>query len=156
MYIVNASRAASKTSIQRLILQRHLRLISLHALILLIIAASIIPLYGAIGLFSPTCDVVQDGVYESQQRYSCSLYISVSSMALFRATHGFYTQIIPSGEEARWCGLFLITDKVCVFPSARQIEPYTNWGSATVFVFLVFMLWAALLVLPEVNMGRQR
>lgn len=92
MYIVNASRAASKTSIQWLILQRHLRLISLHALIILIIAASIIPLYGAIGLFSPTCDVVQDGVYESQQRYSCSLYISVSSMALFRATRGFYTQ----------------------------------------------------------------
>jgi len=90
-----------------------------------------------------------------------------------------YAEIIPPGEEARWYGLFSITDKVCV--SSRQQDRSNHiltggsqqsssfFGPLVVglvadltgniryaFLFLVVMLWAALPVLAGVDVERGR
>lgn len=119
------------------ILQRRLSLTSLRVLIILIIAASIIPLYGVIGLFAPRG--ARWGLRVPAEMFVLAVYFGGLYGAFQSYARALYAEIIPPGEEARWYGLFSITDKVCVFPPARQIEPYIDRGFATVFV----IFWAS-------------
>lgn len=94
------------------ILQRRLSLTSLRVLIILIIAASIIPLYGAIGLFAPRG--AKWGLRVPSEMFVFAVYFGGLYGAFQSYARALYAEIIPSGEEARWYGLFSITDKVCV------------------------------------------
>ena len=93
----------------------------------------------------------------------------------------FYAEFIPPGEEARWYGLFSITDKVCAvflvvvaerlpcLPAALLIQSSSFVGPLVVgliadatgnirysFFFLVFMIWAAIPLLMAVDVERGR
>ena len=120
------------------IVQRRLSLSSLRVLMILVIAASIIPLYGVIGLFAPRG--ARWGLRVPAEMFVLAVYFGGLYGAFQSYARALYAEIIPPGEEARWYGLFSITDKVCcVFSSARQIEVYTDRGFATVFIFF----WAS-------------
>jgi UMF1 family MFS transporter len=115
-------------------LQRRLGITSLRVLIILVIAASIIPLYGVIGLFAPRG--ARWGLRVPAEMFVLAVYFGGLYGAFQSYARALYAEIIPPGEEARWYGLFSITDKVCVFcPSARQSEPCIDRGLATVIVF---------------------
>jgi MFS transporter, UMF1 family len=95
------------------ILQRRFSLTSLRVLIILIIAASIIPLYGVIGLFAPRG--AHWGLRVPAEMFVLAVYFGGLYGAFQSYARALYAEIIPPGEEARWYGLFSITDKVCVF-----------------------------------------
>ena len=112
------------------ILQRRLGLTSLQVLIVLITATSIIPLYGVIGLFAPRG--ARWGLRVPAEMFVAAAYFGALYGAFQSYARALYAEIIPPGEEARWYGLFSITDKVCL---SYRIEPYINRVFATVFVF---------------------
>jgi MFS transporter, UMF1 family len=156
------------------ILQRRLGLTSLRVLIILVIAGSLIPLYGVIGLFAPRG--ARWGLRVPAEMYVLSVYFGGLYGAFQSYARALYAEIIPPGEEARWYGLFSITDKVCVSPhrqdhmliggslqSSSFIGPLVVGVVADLtgniryaFLFLVFMLWAALPVLAGVDVERGR
>jgi UMF1 family MFS transporter len=104
------------------ILQRRLSLTSLRVLILLIVAASVIPLYGVIGLFAP--HGARWGLRVPAEMFVLAVYFGGLYGAFQSYARALYAEIIPPGEEARWYGLFSITDKVCtcICPSARVVH----------------------------------
>ena len=157
------------------ILQRRLCLSSLRVLIILIIAASIIPLYGVIGLFAPRG--ARWGLRVPAEMFVLAVYFGGLYGAFQSYARALYAEIIPPGEEARWYGLFSITDKVCARPYGRVNRRLTGSSRQSssfigplvvglvadltgniryAFVFLVFMLWAALPVLVGVDVERGR
>ena len=95
------------------ILQRRLCLTSLRVLIILVVAASVIPLYGVIGLFAPRG--AQWGLRVPAEMFVLAVYFGALYGAFQSYARALYAEVIPPGEEARWYGLFSITDKVCVF-----------------------------------------
>jgi UMF1 family MFS transporter len=120
------------------ILQRRLGLTSLRVLIILIIAASIIPLYGVIGLFAPRG--ARWGLRVPAEMFVLAVYFGGLYGAFQSYARALYAEIIPPGEEARWYGLFSITDKVCVSSRQQGILNHTiDRGFATVFV----IFWAS-------------
>jgi len=159
------------------ILQRRLGLTSLRVLIILIIATSIIPLYGAIGLFAPRG--ARWGLRVPAEMFVAAVYFGGMYGAFQSYARALYAEIIPPGEEARWYGLFSITDKVCVSSRQQDRLKYTLTGGLQqsssfigplavglvadltgniryAFLFIVFMLWAALPVLAGVDVERGR
>ena len=107
------------------ILQRRLSLTSLRVLILLIVAASVIPLYGVIGLFAP--HGARWGLRVPAEMFVLAVYFGGLYGAFQSYARALYAEIIPPGEEARWYGLFSITDKVCTCIARRQ-EPSIDRG----------------------------
>jgi UMF1 family MFS transporter len=82
----------------------------LRVLILLIIAASVIPLYGVIGLFAPRG--TRWGLRVPAEMFVLAVYFGALYGAFQSYARALYVEIIPPGEEARWYGLFSVTDKV--------------------------------------------
>jgi UMF1 family MFS transporter len=145
-------------------------------LIILIIAASIIPLYGVIGLFAPRG--ARWGLRVPAEMFVLAVYFGGLYGAFQSYARALYAEIIPPGEEARWYGLFSITDKVCLPVSTADWAIYWSGGSQQsssffgplvvglvadltgniryAFLFLVLMLWAALPVLAGVDVERGR
>jgi UMF1 family MFS transporter len=143
-------------------------------LVILVIAASIIPLYGVIGLFAPRG--AQWGLRVPAEMFVLAVYFGGLYGAFQSYARALYAEIIPPGEEARWYGLFSITDKVCA--SSNQQDYTLIWGlhqsSSFIgplvvglvadltgniryaFLFLLFMLWAAVPVLAGVDVERGR
>jgi UMF1 family MFS transporter len=96
------------------IVQRRLGLSSLRVLILLVSAASAIPLYGIFGLFAPRG--AKWGLRVPAEMYVIAVYFGALYGAFQSYARALYAEIIPPGEEARWYGLFSITDKVRCVP----------------------------------------
>jgi MFS transporter, UMF1 family len=96
------------------VVQRRLRLSSPLVLILLVVGASVIPLYGVIGLFSPRS--ARWGLRVPAEMYVLAVYFGTQYGAFQSYVRALYAEIIPPGEEARWYGLFSITDKVRATP----------------------------------------
>lgn len=92
------------------VLQRRLRLSSLRVLILLILGASLVPLYGVIGLFAPRG--ARWGLHDPSEIFVLAVYFGALYGAFQSYARAIYAEIIPPGEEARWYGLYSITDKV--------------------------------------------
>ena len=90
--------------------QRRLGLTSLRVLVLLVVAASAIPLYGVIGLFAP--HGARWGLRVPAEMFVLAVYFGALYGAFQSYARALYAEIIPPGEEARWYGLFSITDKV--------------------------------------------
>ena len=104
------------------IIQRRLGLTSLRVLVVLVVAASVIPLYGVIGLFAPRG--AQWGLRTPAEMFVLAVYFGAIYGAFQGYARALYAEVIPPGEEARWYALFSITDKVCVLwaptPSVRE------------------------------------
>jgi MFS transporter, UMF1 family len=100
--------------------QRRLGLSSLRVLILLIVAASFVPLYGVIGLFAP--HGARWGLRVPAEMFVLAVYFGALYGAFQSYARALYAEIIPPGEEARWYGLYSITDKVGVYPPWSALE----------------------------------
>ena len=70
----------------------------------------------------------------------------------------FYAELIPRGEEARWYGLFSITDKSSSFvgPLVVGVIGDLTGNIRYAFLFLVGMIWIAVPILWSVDMEKGR
>jgi len=108
--------------------QRRLGLTSLRVLVLLVVAASAIPLYGVIGLFAP--HGARWGLRVPAEMFVLAVYFGALYGAFQSYARALYAEIIPPGEEARWYGLFSITDKVrvfCISPLQGRVNCSLIW-----------------------------
>ena len=116
------------------VVQRRLGLSSLRVLILLVATASVIPLYGVIGLFAPRG--ARWGLRVPAEMYVLAVYFGALYGAFQSYARALYAEIIPPGEEARWYGLFSITDKVTLAcPSVKEQHTLTRHPSSVVLVY---------------------
>ncbi|KAF8258866.1 autophagy-related protein 22-like protein, partial [Lactarius quietus] len=125
-------------------------------LILLVAGGSLIPLYGVLGLFAPRG--AKWGLRTPAEMYVLVVYFGALYGAFQSYARALYAEIIPPGEEARWYGLFSITDKSSSFIGPLVVGLVADWtGNIRYgFLFLVVMLWAALPVLAGVDVERGR
>ncbi|KAH9989266.1 vacuole effluxer Atg22 like-domain-containing protein [Russula vinacea] len=120
----------------------HQVLTSLRVLILLIIAASVILLYGVIKLFAPRG--ARWGLRVPVEIFVLAVYFGGLYGAFQSYARVLYPEIIPLGEEARWYGLFCITDKSSSFigPLVVGLVADLTGNIRYAFLFVVIMLWA--------------
>lgn len=70
----------------------------------------------------------------------------------------FYAELLPEGEEARWYGLFSITDKSSSFlgPLVVGVIADVTGNIRYAFFFLVGMIWVAVPILAWVDVEKGR
>ncbi|KAI0247007.1 autophagy-related protein 22-like protein [Lactifluus subvellereus] len=138
------------------VVQRRLGLTSLRVLVLLVFAASVVPLYGVIGLFAPPG--ARWGLRVPAEMFVLAVYFGALYGAFQSYARALYAEIIPPGEEARWYGLFSITDKSSSFigPLVVGLVADLTGNIRYSFLFLVAMLWIAIPVLAGVDVERGR
>ncbi|KAI0052223.1 autophagy-type protein 22 [Auriscalpium vulgare] len=138
------------------ILQRRFTWSNLHVIILLVSLASLIPAYGCLGLFFGASKDGSGngwGLRTAAEMYVLAVYFGAVYGAFQSYARALYAELIPPGEEARWYGLFSITDKSSSFlgPLIVGIIADTTGNIRYAFFFLVVMLWVALPVLWGVD-----
>lgn len=98
-------------------------------LIVLVMMCSLIPAYGCLGFLPIFNDRSEDELHITKLRlgglttpgemFGLAVYFGTVYGAFQGYARAFYAGLIPPGEEARWYGLYSITDKVrrCAFCS---------------------------------------
>lgn len=91
-------------------------------LIILVMMCSLIPAYGCLGFLPIFHDSSEDILRSAQLRlgglttpgemFGLAVYFGTVYGAFQGYARAFYAGLIPPGEEARWYGLYSITDKV--------------------------------------------
>jgi UMF1 family MFS transporter len=92
-------------------LQRRFGWSNLKILVILVIMASLIPAYGCLG-FIFQGRVRFGGLTTQGEMFGLAVYFGAVYGAFQGYARAFYAELLPPGEEARWYGLFSITDKV--------------------------------------------
>ncbi|KAF7290592.1 Autophagy-related protein [Mycena indigotica] len=142
-------------------LQRSFGWSNLRVLTTLVMLASVVPAYGCLGflpLFHGEDKVRFGGLTSPEEMFVLALYFGSIYGAFQSFARAFYAELLPPGEEARWYGLFSITDKSSSFigPLIVGLIADTTGNIRYSFFFLVFMVWAAVPVLLSVNVERGR
>ncbi|OBZ73290.1 Autophagy-related protein 22-2 [Grifola frondosa] len=140
-------------------LQRRLRWTNLRVLVVLVIMASAIPAYGCLGFLPVFRQGVRfGGLTTPGEMYVLAVYFGSVYGAFQGYARAFYADLIPPGEEARWYGLFSITDKSSSFvgPLIVGLIADTTGNIRYAFFFLVFMIWLAVPILMSVDVEKGR
>ncbi|KZT01945.1 autophagy-type protein 22 [Laetiporus sulphureus 93-53] len=140
-------------------LQRRMGWTNLRVLVLLVVMASLIPAYGCLG-FLPVFQhgARVGGLTTWGEMYVLAVYFGSVYGAFQGYARAFYAELIPLGEEARWYGLFSITDKSSSFvgPLVVGLIADTSGNIRYAFFFLVAMVWLAVPILTSVNVEQGR
>lgn len=146
-------------------IQRSIGWTNLRVLTILIITASLIPAYGCLGfLFEGRVEETSGvkikfgGLTTPGEMYALAVVFGSVYGAFQGYARAFYAELIPPGEEARWYGLFSITDKSSSFvgPLVVGLIADTTGNIRYAFFFLVVMIWAALPILSRVDVEQGR
>ncbi|ORY84077.1 autophagy-related protein 22-like protein [Leucosporidium creatinivorum] len=119
---------------------------SLQMLLLLVVMASLVPLWGLAALREPwqiyLLAVVFGAIYGSFQAYARTCF----------------AELVPSSQSARWFGLYSITDKSSSFLGPLLVAVVTNFTGQIRhgFWLILFMLLLALPILSQVDMHQGR
>ncbi|KAG2144452.1 autophagy-related protein 22-like protein [Suillus bovinus] len=141
------------------ILQRKFMWSNLHVLVLLVMMVSLIPAYGCLGFLPVFKGTARFGGLTTQgEMFGLAVYFGFAYGAFQSYARALYAELLPPGEEARWYGLFSITDKSSSFvgPLIVGLIADTTGNIRYAFFFLVFMVWAAVPVLLSVNVDQGR
>ena len=95
-------------------LQRRLRLSNLHTLITLVSLATLVPVYGCLGL-SSTVRAAGFGLVTTWEMLVLAVYFGSVYGAFQSYARALYAEVIPRSQAARWYALFSITDKSSSF-----------------------------------------
>lgn len=138
-------------------LQRRFAWTNLQVLILLVIMASMIPAYGCLGFFFQGRTKF-GGLTTQEEMFGLAVYFGSVYGAFQGYARAFYAELLPPGEEARWYGLFSITDKSSSFigPLVVGVISDLTGNIRYAFFFLVFMVWLAVPILMSVNVEQGR
>jgi len=131
---------------------------NLRVLVVLVALASLIPAYGCLG-FLPVFkngNVKFGGLTTQEEMYGLAVYFGAVYGAFQAYARALYAELIPPGEEARWYGLFSITDKSSSFlgPLIVGLIADSTGNIRYSFFFLVVMVWAAIPILSLVDVSR--
>ncbi|KAF7361407.1 Autophagy-related protein [Mycena sanguinolenta] len=156
-------------------LQRRFGWSNLRIIITLVLLASVIPAYGCLGflihggnlhfggLTTPRRDVRPCALFRCEILsivfFLSLIWVAGSIYGAFQSyARAFYAELLPPGEEARWYGLFSITDKSSSFigPLVVGLISDATGNIRYAFFFLVFMIWAAVPVLMSVDVEAGR
>ncbi|CAK5278101.1 unnamed protein product [Mycena citricolor] len=139
-------------------LQRKLGWSNLRVIITLVMMASAVPVYGCLGFLSIFRGSSFGGLTTPNEMFVLALYFGSIYGAFQSFARAFYAELLPPGEEARWYGLFSITDKSSSFigPLIVGLISDTTGNIRFAFFFLVFMIWAAVPVLMSVDVEQGR
>ncbi|EMD31179.1 hypothetical protein CERSUDRAFT_119991 [Gelatoporia subvermispora B] len=141
------------------VIQRRAGWSNLRVLITLVIMASLIPAYGCLG-FLPVFQhgARVGGLTTPGEMYGLTVVFGIVYGAFQGYARAFYAELIPPGEEARWYGLYSITDKSSSFvgPLIVGLIADTTGNIRYGFFFLIFMVWLAVPLLASVNIERGR
>ncbi|GBE85868.1 Autophagy-related protein [Sparassis crispa] len=141
------------------VLQRRAGWTNLRILVTLVGMGSAIPAYGCLGflpIFQKGAHV--GGLTTPGEMYVLAVYFGSVYGAFQGYARAFYAELIPPGEEARWYGLFSITDKSSSFvgPLIVGLIADTTGNIRYAFFFLVLMIWLAIPALMSVDVERGR
>jgi len=125
--------------------------------VLLVIMASMIPAYGCLGFFFQGRTKF-GGLTTQEEMFGLAVYFGSVYGAFQGYARAFYAELLPPGEEARWYGLFSITDKSSSFigPLVVGLISDLTGNIRYAFFFLVFMVWSAVPILMWVNVEQGR
>ncbi|EKM76305.1 hypothetical protein AGABI1DRAFT_63354 [Agaricus bisporus var. burnettii JB137-S8] len=140
-------------------IQRKFSLSNLSILIILVCLASLIPLYGCLGfLVQKSSSIHFGGLTTPGEMFGLAIVFGSVYGAFQGYARAFYAELIPQGEEARWYGLFSITDKSSSFvgPLVVGLIGDLTGNIRYAFWFLVVMIWVAVPVLVGVDVERGR
>ncbi|KAH7103504.1 autophagy-related protein 22-like protein [Auriculariales sp. MPI-PUGE-AT-0066] len=126
---------------------------NLRCMLILVLLASLIPLYGCLGFLSVFHRSPKHGGYIRLRNALGSIYGAFQSYA-----RAVFSEIIPRGEEARWFSLYSITDKSSSFlgPLCVGLIADATGNIRFGFFFIVIMMWLAVPVLLTVNVEHAR
>ncbi|KAL4062430.1 autophagy-related protein 22-like protein [Scleroderma yunnanense] len=140
-------------------LQRRLGWSNLRIVVLLVLMVSCIPAYGCLG-FVPFIkhNLPFGGLTTPGEMFGLAVYFGFAYGAFQSYARACYADLIPQGEEARWYGLFSITDKSSSFvgPLIVGLIADATGNIRYSFFFLLFMVWLAVPVLLSVNVEQGR
>ncbi|KAI0942695.1 hypothetical protein AcW1_003257 [Taiwanofungus camphoratus] len=140
-------------------IQRRMQWSNLRVLVVLVALASAIPAYGCLGFLPVFQHSVRFGGLTTQgEMFVLAVYFGAVYGAFQGYARAFYAELIPPGEEARWYGLFSITDKSSSFvgPLVVGLIADTTGNIRYAFFFLVFMIWLGIPILMSVDVERGR
>ncbi|TFK68937.1 MFS general substrate transporter [Pluteus cervinus] len=133
---------------------------NLRVLIILVVMASFIPVYGCLGFLSVFRNgkVKFGGLTTQEEMFGLAVYFGSVYGAFQAYARAFYAELLPPGEEARWYGLFSITDKSSSFlgPLVVGLISDVTGNIRYAFFFLIFMIWVAVPILMSVNVEKGR
>ncbi|KAJ7747674.1 autophagy-related protein 22-like protein [Mycena maculata] len=141
------------------ILQRRVGWSNLRVIIILVMLASVIPAYGCLGFLSIFQGGLRfGGLTTPGEMFGLAVYFGFIFGAFQSYARAFYAELLPPGEEARWYGLYSITDKSSSFlgPLIVGLISDVTGNIRYAFFFLIFMIWAAVPVLMSVDVERGR
>ncbi|EPQ53083.1 MFS general substrate transporter [Gloeophyllum trabeum ATCC 11539] len=140
------------------VLQRRYHFTNLRILVTLVVIASAIPAYGCLGFLPVFRDgnVKFGGLTTPGEMFGLAVYFGSVYGSFQSYARAFYAELIPPGEEARWYGLFSITDKSSSFvgPLVVGVIADLTGNIRYAFFFLVFMIWVAVPILVGVDVER--
>jgi len=141
-------------------IQRRFQLSNLTILTTLVLLASLIPLYGCLGFLTqnPNSPIHFGGLTTPGEMFGLAVIFGSVYGAFQGYARAFYAELIPAGEEARWYGLFSITDKSSSFlgPLIVGIIADVTGNIRWAFFFLVGMVWLGAGILSGVDVERGR
>ncbi|KAG6878763.1 hypothetical protein C0993_008062 [Termitomyces sp. T159_Od127] len=113
-------------------------------ILVLVLMASAIPAYGCLGflpVFRSGGSARFGGLTTQGEMFVLAVYFGSVYGAFQGYARAFYAELLPPGEEARWYGLFSITDKSSSFlgPLAVGLIADTTGNIRYAFFFLVGM-----------------
>jgi len=132
-------------------LQRRLRWTALHALIVLVLMAAVIPLYGCLGFIPAFAkgSIKFGGLTTQGEMWVLAVYFGFAYGAFQGYARSVFAELIPPGEEARWYGLYSITDKSSSFlgPLVVGLIADATGNIRFAFFFLFFMIFVPVPIL---------
>ncbi|KIJ19599.1 hypothetical protein PAXINDRAFT_166706 [Paxillus involutus ATCC 200175] len=139
-------------------LQRRFAWPNLKVLVILVMLVSGIPAYGCLGFVPFVKKMGFGGLTTPGEMFGLAIYFGFAYGAFQGYARATYAELIPQGEEARWYGLFSITDKSSSFvgPLIVGIIADSTGNIRYAFFFLVFMIWLAVPVLLSVDIEQGR
>ncbi|KAL7414632.1 autophagy-related protein 22-like protein [Mrakia frigida] len=138
------------------ILQRKLGWSNKRCLITLVLIMALLPVYGIIGLFTSV-----GGLKTPGEMYTVSFFFGLCFGPFQSFARTVFSSLIPPGREARFFGLYSITDKSSSFfgPAAVGLIADLTGEIRYGFVFLLFMLVLPVPLLVwkvDLDKGRER
>ncbi|KAG6829680.1 hypothetical protein H0H92_003798 [Tricholoma furcatifolium] len=141
-------------------IQRRYGWTNLKVIIILVLMASAIPAYGCLGFLSifQSKSIRFGGLTTQGEMFALAIYFGSVYGAFQGYARALYAELLPPGEEARWYGLFSITDKSSSFigPLVVGLIADTTGNIRYAFFFLVTMIWMAVPLLCSVDTERGR
>ncbi|KAG8943959.1 Autophagy protein 22 [Tulasnella sp. 408] len=141
-------------------LQRRLGWSNLRALVALVLVAAVIPLYGCLGFVPWLKGAKFGGLTTKGEMWALAVYFGSVYGAFQSYARSVFAELIPPGEEARWYGLYSITDKSSSFfgPLVVGLIADATGNIRFAFFFLFFMLLVPVPILlgaVDVAKGRE-